>query len=72
MPRNLGELGEMFSREEVEDLRHDDQAKIKKLKADNKMLEEKISKLSRLSQPLLAELFPDQIAAGAINRFLVL
>ena len=62
----------MFSREEVEDLRHDDQAKIKKLKADNKMFEEKISKLSRLSQPLLVELFPDQIAAGAINRFLVL
>ena len=81
MPRNLGELGEMFSKDEVEELRQDDQTEIKKLKADKKRLEEKISRLTRLSQPLLAEFFPDSIqpAAGykfssltqlAINKFL--
>ena len=64
MPRNLGELGEMFSKKEVEELRQDDQAKIKKLKVDKKMLEEKISRLTRLSKPFLAEFFPNQIPAG--------
>ena len=46
MPRDLGELGLMYSSEEVRELRQGDQAQIKKLKVDKKMLEEKISRLS--------------------------
>ena len=47
MPMNLGDLGERYSSEEVRELRKQDKAEIKKLKADKKMLEEKISRLSR-------------------------
>ena len=63
MPRDLGELGEMFSSEEVGELRRGDRQEIKKLKADKKSLEDKIAKLARLSQPLLEEL-SEQIPAG--------
>ena len=51
MPRDLGELGLMYSSEEVRELRQQDQAKIQKLEADKKMLEEKISRLSKLVPP---------------------
>ena len=70
MPMNLGDLGERYSSEEVRELRKQDQAEIKKLKADKKMLEEKISRLSR--PPLLAKFSPgslqsDQMPAGNIS-----
>ena len=45
MPWDLRELGVMYSSEEVMELRQEDQAKIQKLEAYKKMLEEKISKL---------------------------
>ena len=61
MPRDLGELGLMYSSEEVMELRQGDQAQIKKLKVDKKMLEEKISELSRLAQPFVAKLFPGSL-----------
>ena len=51
MPRDLGELGLMYSREEVMELRQQDQAQIEKLEADKEMLEEKISRLSKLVPP---------------------
>ena len=51
MPRDLGELGLMYSSEEVRELRQGDQAQIQKLEADKKMLEEKISRLSKLTPP---------------------
>ena len=63
MPRDLGELGEMFSSEEVRELRQGDHQEIKKLKADKKSLEDKIARLARLSQPLLEEL-SEEIPAG--------
>ena len=62
MPRDLGELGLMYSSEEVRELRQGDQAQIKKLKVDKKMLEEKIS---RLSKP--GSLQSDQMPAGNIS-----
>ena len=46
MPWDLGELGVMYSSEEVMELRQEDQAKIQKLETYKKMLEEKISKLA--------------------------
>ena len=58
---NLGELGEMYSSEEVRELRQWDRAEIEKLKVDKKMLEEKISELSRLAQPFVAKLFPGSL-----------
>ena len=67
MPRNLGELGEMFSHEEVRELRQGDQTEIQKLRHDKKMLEEKIFRLKKLSQPFLSEMFnvqSEQIPPG--------
>ena len=66
MPINLGDLGVMYSSKEVKELRKQDQAEIKKLKADMKMLEEKISR------PHLAKFSPgslqsDQIPAGNLT-----
>ena len=61
MPRDLGELGLMYSSEEVRELRQGDQAKIQKLEADKKMLEEKISRLSSLQS--------DQMPAGNISLY---
>ena len=51
MPRDLGELGLMYSKEEVRELRQGYKARIQKLKADKEMLEEKISRLSKLTPP---------------------
>ena len=57
----------MFSSEEVRELRQGDQTEIQKLRHDKKMLEEKILRLKKLSEPLMAELFnvqSDQIPPG--------
>ena len=67
MPRNLGELGEMFSSEEVRELRQGDQAEIQNLRHEKKILEEKIFRRKKLSQPFLSEMFnvqSDQIPPG--------
>ena len=66
MPRNLGELGEMFSSEEVRELRQEDQTEIQKLRHDKKMLEEKILRLKKLSEPFMAEMF--NVQASVIKR----
>ena len=64
MPRDLGELGLMYSREEVRELRQGDQAQIEKLEADKKLLEEKISRLSKLAPPSPDSLQSHQMPAG--------
>ena len=67
MPRDLGDLGVMYSSEEVRELRQGDQAQIQKLEADKKMLEKKISRLSKLALPSPGSLQSDQMPAGNIS-----
>ena len=67
MPRDFGELGVIYSSEEVRELRQGDQAQIKKLEADKKMLEEKISRLSKLAPPSLDSLQSHQMPPGNIS-----
>ena len=66
MPKNLGVLGERYSIEEVRELRKQDQAEIKKLKAEKKMLEDKVSELSRLARPFMEKLFPGSLQSQEI------
>ena len=72
MPRNLGELGEMFSSEEVRELRQGDRTEIQKLRTEKKMLEEKISSLKKLSEPLMAELCVSWDQVWSLTQFFML
>ena len=74
MPRDLGELGVMYSREEVRELRQGDQAKIQRLKARCWMLEEKISRLSSLQSDQMPTgngtfLFIDQLGSRLLWQY---
>ena len=54
----------VYTTEEVAQLRQDYEAQVRQLKADKKMLEEKISSLSRLAKPLMTELFPGSLQSS--------
>ena len=54
----------VYTTEEVAQLRQDYEAQVSQLKADKKMLEEKISSLSRLAKPLMTELFPGSLQSS--------